>query len=355
MSITKTVFDTARDGTAVHAYTMTNATGVSATVLSYGGILQKLLVPDASGKVADCICGYDDLNGYRVGGGYHGALIGRYANRIAEGKFTLDGKEYILAKNEKNITHLHGGDVGFDQKIWDVTAVEGDEEDRLTLHITSPDGEEGYPGTMDLTVTYTLRGAVLSIHYLATADAPTVCSLTNHGYFNMAGFDGGSILDQELMIAADFVTEMDELLIPTGKLIPVDGTPFDFRVAKPVGRDIDSDDQQMLFGGGYDHNFVLRTEKTAPASEPFLAASLRDPKSGRKMEVLTNLPGVQLYTANGMDTDYPFKGGHPQQKRHALCLETQLWPDGPHHDSFPSAVLRPGEAFDYTTVLSFSW
>ncbi len=352
MSISKALFDTMPDGREIFAYTMTNRTGVSATVLNYGGIIQKLLVPDHTGKPADCVCGYDDLRGYQVGG-YHGALIGRYANRIAAGKFTLGGKSYQVAKNERGVTHLHGGDVGFDQKLWDVCAEEGAESDRLTLTYTAPDGEEGYPGTLTVKATYTLCGSRLTLRFQATTDAETVCSLTNHSYFNMGGIDSGDILGQVLTIDSDEILAMDSDFIPT-EIMPVEGTPFDFRRGKKVGEEINADHIQLQYGNGYDHNFILRQDKPAPNAPMQRAAELYDPESGRVMTVYTNFPGVQLYTANGMDLPHPFKGGCPQQVRHALCLETQLWPDSPNHPDYPSCVLKPGEVFDYSTAWEFS-
>ncbi len=350
MSIKKERFGTLQDGSPVYCYIMQNGSGASVKITEYGGAVVELHMPGRDGKTADVVCGYDDLEGYLKGAGYQGALIGRFGNRIAEGRFTLNGKEYVLAKNERGVTHLHGGNVGFDQKIWKAEAKEDGGDCVLNLSIVSPDGEEGYPGRLDVQVTYTLTaGNALKISYTAVCDQDTVLNLTNHAFFNLGGYDGGDVLGHELTIDAGAITEVDELCIPTGRLLPVEGTPFDFRRPKAIGKEIGADHPQLRYGNGYDHNFVLNNNgKTAKVVEVY------EPKSGRVMEVFTDQPGIQLYTANSMDGGYPFKNGVKQQVRHALCLETQFFPDGPHHQNFPSCVLRAGETYRHNTTYQFS-
>lgn len=350
LSIEKSLFGTMRDGTPVLCYTLKNASGASVKITQYGGAMVELHVPGRDGKLADVICGYDDLNGYLEGAGYHGALIGRFGNRIADGRFVLNGKEYHLAKNEGGISHLHGGNIGFDQKIWDAVPEEKDGDCILHLFLISEDGEEGYPGRLEVKVTYTLtHDNALRIVYNAISDKDTIINLTNHAFYNLGGYDSGDVLGHELMIDADAITEVDERCIPTGKLLPVAGTPFDFRQAKPIGRDIDQDCSQLRCGNGYDHNFVLNNNGSLAK-----IAEVYDPASGRVMEVYTDQPGVQLYTANGMNGTYPFKKGIAQTPRHALCLETQFFPDGPNHENFPSCVLRAGETYRHHTEYRFS-
>ena len=341
--ITKTLFGKLADGRSVFRYDLINDT-VKASVLNYGGTLQSLVV---DGK--DVVCGYDTLEAYLENDGYHGALIGRYANRIRGGAFTLDGVEYTLAKNEKGITHLHGGDVGFDKKVWKVTEAKADEKRvTLALELFSPDMEEGYPGNLNVRVTYSLCGRDLAIRYEAISDKNTVLNMTNHSYFNMNGYDGGSIEDQTLAIFADTYTEVDETLIPT-KDSPVEGTPFDFRTPKKVGADINADDEQLKLGGGYDHNFVL-------SSDEYIIHMGRKLRHGCvfsgdvTMHVYTNKPCVQFYAGNFMGGGHPFKNGVERQKRHALALETQFRPDSPNHDG---ARLDAGKKYDYTTLLRF--
>lgn len=350
MGITKSNFSVTHDGVTVTAYTMDNGK-MSVRFIDLGGTIVSINVPDKNGVLADIVCGYDDPDSYLTCSGYPGAIIGRYGNRIGGAEFTLDGVKYSLYKND-NGNHLHGGKVGYDRRIWDVKVVaDNDDEMTVDLSYVSPDGEEGYPGTLDLHVYYTLSASCeLSIRYTATTDKRTVLNLTNHSYFNLAGYEVGDILDHELMINSDAYGEVDAELIPTGKIINVDGTPHDFRAAKPVGRDINCDDIQLKYGQGYDHNFILDN-----GGECALAARLRDPKSGRVMEVYTNQPAVQLYTGNCIDvTEAPYKGGVPKRRFAALCLETQHYPDSPNHSDFPSTVLSPGETYDYTTVFAFS-
>jgi len=346
--ITKELFGKKPCGCPVDAYTLTNANGASVKILTLGGILQQLNMPDRDGKMADVICGFDTVDGFLNGGGYQGALIGRYGNRIANGRFTLNGVTYQLAQNSGISNHLHGGVVGFNQKIWDATPFEKAGECGLILKMTSEDGEENYPGKLDVTVTYTLTDKnELKIHYEAVSDKDTIVNMTNHTYFNMAGYETRSIMDQYLWVDADAITEIDENLIPTGKNRPVAGTAFDFNTPTKIGERIDSEDDQLGFGGGYDHNYVLNGEGLRKCAE------LYDEKSGRYMECWTDQPGVQVYAANQTKGEIPFKGGVPQTPRCAVCLETQHAPDSPNHDNFPTTTLKAGEKYDTTTIYAF--
>ena len=351
MSITKKLFGTLEDGRSVYAYTLANTNGMHATILDRGGAVFQLYAPDKKGRFVDVVGGYDNLDDYVKASGYQGALIGRFGNRIANATFTLDGQEYSLFANN-NGNHLHGGKNGFDSKIWDVVATGGDEP-TLALSYTSPDGEEGYPGTLRVSVTYRLTtDNTLSIRYVATTDKKTILNLTNHAYFNLGGYASGSIRDHLLQMDADSYVRTDGTLIPTGELASVAGTPFDFREMKAVGRDIDADNVDLKNAGGYDHCFNFIGGETR---EPVLRATLKDPQSGRVMKMYTNQPCVQLYTGNFLEDDgYPFKGGLIKSKQMALCLETQHMPDSIHHNNFTNVVLDVGETYDYTTIYAFS-
>ena len=334
------------DGTAVKLFTLTNESGMVAEIINYGGIVAELHVPDRDGKIADVVLGYENLDKYVEATPYFGALIGRYGNRIAKGKFTLDGKECTLATNNDE-NHLHGGDAGFDKVVWEATAKRTSNGPSLELTYVSKDGEEGYPGNLTCKVIYTLTNDnELKIKYEATTDAPTVVNLTHHGYFNLAGYDSGTILDQELMIDADKYTPVDVGLIPTGELAPVEGTPMDFRKSTAIGARI-----AQLTGdpGGYDHNWVLNNSDGTYAK----VASLYDPESGRLMEVFTSEPGLQFYSGNFLDGSNIGKGT-TYNKHNGLCLETQHFPDSPNQPQFPSTVLRPGETYGYETAYKFS-
>jgi aldose 1-epimerase len=344
MDIPKGSFGTTKDGQAVDIYTLKNANGAMAKITNYGGIVTELYMPDKAGKMADIVCGFKTLAEYEAGHPYFGSLIGRYGNRIAKGKFTLDGKEYTLATNNNAINHLHGGDVGFDKKVWSAQAIGTDDGVGLKLTYVSPDGEEGYPGTLTSTVTYVLTNAnELRISYKATTDKPTILNLTHHGYFNLTGHDSGDILDHVMMITADNYTPVDATLIPTGEIKPVAGTPMDFTKPTAIGARIDQVE------GGYDINFVLNNSTGTMA----LAAKVTDPKSGRVMEVLTTEPGLQFYTGNFLDGTKKGKGATYNQHA-ALCLETQHFPDSPNKPQFPSVVLRPGETYTHETIYRFS-
>jgi aldose 1-epimerase len=296
------------------------------------------------------VLGFSALDGYAADRSFQGALIGRFGNRIAKGRFDLDGKTYVLATNN-GPNHLHGGIHGFGKKVWGARVITGPKGEALELTLLSPDGDEGYPGSLNAKVVYSLGpDNELEIDYTATTSKPTVLNLTNHTYFNLAGEGAGDILGHELLIEADRFTPVDPSLIPTGELRPVKGTPLDFTKITPIGARIDDPYEQIAKGGGYDHNFVLRGE----AGTLRLAARVREPKSGRVLEVLTTQPGVQLYTGNFLDGSLTGKSGRPYTRRSAFCLETQHFPDSPNQPKFPSAVLRPGRTYRETTVFRFS-
>ena len=352
MSVKKKLFGILADGREVYSYTLKNKNGMKVKILSYGGAINKIKVPDRNGCFTDVVGGYDCIDSYVGGDGYQGALIGRVGNRIARGKFSLEGKDYNLFINN-GVNHLHGGEFGFDKKIWEVTVVNDGDQPEISLHTISPDGEEGYPGTLDVTVKYCLsENNGLSIRYVATTDKATPINLTNHTYFNLRGYASGSIHSLRLTLDADTYLPTDDTLIPTGELKSVEGTPFDFRVEKEIGKDICADDNDLILAGGYDHcfNFVGGKTKT-----PVKRGELYDPVSGRVMELYTNQPCVQFYSGNFLtNEEYPFKGGYPQSKQTFLCLETQHMPDSINHDNFTDTVLRPGEIYDYTTEYRFS-
>jgi aldose 1-epimerase len=339
-------YDTTIAGKAVKLYTLKNKSGASVSITNYGGRVVSLLVPDKDNKLTDVVLGYDSISSYRKQGEpFFGALIGRYGNRIGKGKFTLEGKEYQLQLNNGPNT-LHGGDDGFFSKVWDAKQ----EGQKLELTYVSEDGEAGYPGKLTVTVVYTLTDEnELQIDYTATTDKTTIVNLTNHAYFNLSGEGNATILDHELMIAADAITPVDSTLIPTGKLLPVKGTAFDFNQAKAIGRDINMKDEQLIFGKGYDHNFALKAnDGTTPV------AKVKSPITGITMEVYTTEPGLQFYCGNfmtGIDKDG--KGGKSYPHRSAFCLETQHFPDAPNHSNFTSTVLKPGETYKTSTSYKF--
>lgn len=342
-------FGTLPDGTRVERWTVA-AGRTRLGVLSYGGIVQTLEVPDRHGRRANVSLGFDNLDDYLTAGTYFGALIGRYGNRIARGTFTLDGTAYRLPVND-GPNSLHGGDRGFDTRVWDVEPYQDGTDTGLTLRRTSPDGEMGYPGTLTVQVRYILdRRGDFRIEYEATTDRATVVNLTNHTYFNLAGEGGGDVLGHTLQIAASRYTPVDATLIPTGELPKVAGTPFDFRRAKRIGQDIRDGHRQLVFGGGYDHNFALDKGVTAA---PEHAVTLADPASGRVMRIATTEPGVQFYSGNGLDGTLKGTSGALYRQGDGLCLETQHFPDSPNRPSFPSTVLRPGRTYRTTTVHSF--
>src|SRR5438552_3448705 len=347
--IKKEFFGKIQDG-QVDLYTITNAHGMELRVTNYGGIIVSLRVPDKNGSVADVVLGYDNLDGYAKNPAYFGAIVGRYANRIANGAFTLDGAVYQLAKNN-GPNSLHGGLKGFDKVIWHAEPFTNEQGSGLILTYTSKDGEEGYPGNLKTKVTYTLTDQnELRIDYEATTDKATPVNLTSHSYFNLAGEGNGDILKHELMLNADRFTPVDQTLIPTGELRPVQGTPLDFTKSTPIGARINDSYEQLLIGHGYDHNFVLNRKRDGLE----LVARVYEPNSGRVLEVYTTEPGVQLYTGNFLDGTITGKHGHVYHKHAAVCLETQHFPDSPNHPNFPSTILRPGQTYQSRTVYKFS-
>lgn len=351
VGIEKESFGQTKDGKAVDLYTLTNANGVEAKITNYGGIIVSLKVPDKNGNMEDVVLGFDSLAAYETKSPFFGALVGRYGNRIAKGKFTLDGKEYTLVQNNGE-NHLHGGTVGFDKKVWQAEEIQNDSTVGLKLTYTSPDMEEGYPGKLDVEVTYTLRNDnALAIDYKATTDKKTIVNLTNHSYFNLAGHDAGDILDHVMMINANQFVPVDSTLIPTGELQQVEGTPLDFTEPTRIGDRIDqTDNQQIAHGGGYDHCWVLNKDGQGLT----LAATVYEPNSGRFMEVMTTEPGVQFYSGNFLRGPLEGKGGATYDKRSGLCLETEHFPDSPNQPDFPSVELNPGEVYQTTTVYKFS-
>jgi aldose 1-epimerase len=336
-------------GETISLYTLRNDKGMESAISNFGGRIVTLKAPDRAGKFADVVLGYDSLEPYTKPNPFFGTLVGRYANRIANGEFTLNGKKYTLAKNN-GPNSLHGGLKGFDKKAWDAVITKDGQSLQLTY--LSKDGEEGYPGNLTSTVTYSLgNDNSLTIDYQATTDADTVLNLTNHSYFNMAGHAHGAILDHQLTVNADKFTPVNANLIPTGELRSVEGTPFDFRTPTAIGARIDANEEQIQFGKGYDHNFVVNRAGGGP---PTLAARVVDPQSGRVMEVLTTQPGVQLYTANHIEGEIKGKEGAIYHFRSAYCFETQHFPDTPNQPTFPTAVLKPGEKYHETTIFRFS-
>lgn len=337
------------NGEEVDLYTLRNSKGIETTIATYGGKIVTLKTPDRDGKFADIVLGYDNLPQYLGHNPFFGTLVGRYANRIANGEFKLDGHTYQLAKNNGPNT-LHGGLVGFDKKVWKVQGVTG-ANPALRLEYVSKDGEENFPGTLTTTVTYELTdNNELKIDYQATTDKKTVLNLTNHSYFNLEGEGSGQIVDHVVTINADRFTPVNANLIPTGELKSVEGTPFDFRKATPVAARINDKDQQLQYGQGYDHNFVLNRSGDGPS----LAARVMSPKSGRVMEVLTTQPGVQFYTGNHLENGIKGKGGATYGFRSGLCFETQHFPDSPNQPNFPSTELAPGQRFHQITIFKFS-
>jgi aldose 1-epimerase len=349
--VDKQSFGKTSDGQAVDLYTLTNAGGASVAIMNYGGIVVSVKVPDRSGALGDVVLGFDTFDPYLAQPPYFGAVIGRYGNRIGHARFKLNGVEYKLAKNDAD-NSLHGGKQGFDKVLWTVKDVSSGGVSALELNYLSKDGEEGYPGNLNATVTYTWTDAKeLKIDYAATTDKDTVLNLTNHSYFNLAGEGSGDILAHEVMIDADRFTPVDAGLIPTGELKTVEGTPFDFRKPTAIGTRIDANDQQIKYGKGYDHNWVLNHPAAATAA---LAARVTDPKSGRVLEVLTTEPGLQFYTGNFLDGKIKGKGGKTYGHRSAFCMETQHFPDSPNKPSFPTTVLKPGAKYQSSTVYRFS-
>jgi aldose 1-epimerase len=350
MGIEKQPFGKTPDGTSVDLYTLTNDNGMIVKIMNYGGTVTSLIVPDRNGKMGDVVLGYDNLDGYLKNNPYFGSIIGRYANRIAKGRFILNGIEYKLAQNNGE-NHLHGGIKGFDKVVWNAKEVKTGNGVGVELSYLSKDGEEGYPGNLSVTVTYILtNNNELKINYLATTDKDTVVNLTHHSYFNLAGAGEGDILGHELMINADKFTPVDKNLIPTGELRSVKGTPMDFTQPTPIGARINQEDEQLIFGKGYDHNWVLNLVDGALTR----VARVYEPKTGRVMEVFTTEPGMQFYSGNFLDGTITGKGGKVYYQRYGFCLETQHFPDSPNKPQFPSTVLKPGQTYKTTTIYQFS-
>ena len=337
------------DGRTAFLYTLKNKNGMEVTITNYGGIVVSLMAPDSHGTMKDVVLGYDSLSSYVANNPYFGALIGRYGNRIGKGRFTLNNMEYKLAANN-GANHLHGGVVGFDKVLWDVSEMESQSGKSLMLTYVSNDGEEGYPGTLSVKVVYALSDSnELKIDYEAKTDKPTVVNLTHHSYFNLAGAGSGDILGHELQILAATFTPVDKGLIPTGELRAVKETPMDFTMPTKIGARIEANDEQIRRAGGYDHNWVLNK----PAGTFGLAARVADNTSGRVMEVWTTEPGLQFYSGNFLDGSNIGKGEIPYKHRYGFCLETQHFPDSPNKPSFPSTVLKPGETYNSSTVYRF--
>ena len=346
----KAVFGTTPDGETVDVYTLTNPQGMEVRAITFGGIITSLRVPDRQGRFDDVALGFDNLDSYLKNPPFFGAIIGRYGNRIAKGRFTLDGKTYTLAINNSP-NHLHGGNKGFDKVVWKAESFKKENAAGVVFTHTSPDGDEGYPGALSVRVTYTLTSDnKLEVEYEATTDQATPVNLTQHTYFNLAGDGSRDVLDHVVTIHASRYTPVDSTLIPTGELASVEGTALDFLIPTAIGARIGSNDSQLRYGNGYDHNFVL--DRTTEGLVP--AARVVEPVSGRVLDVSTTEPGMQFYTGNFLDGSLTGKAGHVYRQRMGFCLETQHFPDSPNQPAFPSTILRPGETYRSKTVFSFS-
>jgi aldose 1-epimerase len=349
-TVTRGPFGVTPAGDTVEVVTLTNRNGVEVRAMTYGAIIVSLRVPDRAGQLADVVLGFDSLDGYLEDSPYFGAIVGRYANRIANGKFTLDGTTYSLATNN-GPNHLHGGVRGFDKIVWDAEPFENDSGAGVTFSTTSPDGDEGYPGTLSVRVSYTLLPSnQLVVDYYATTDRSTPINLSQHSYFNLAGDGERDVLEHRLTINASHYTPVDTTLIPTGAIASVEGTPFDFTDPNAIGSRIDGDHEQLLAGGGYDHNFVLDRDRTGLA----LAARVEEPATGRVLEIYTTEPGLQFYSGNFLDGSLTGKAQRIYRHRYGFCLETQHFPDSPNQPNFPSTILRPGDQYRSQTVFAFS-
>jgi len=348
--IEKTIFGMLPDGREVFQYTLKNAAGVEVRIINYGAIVTSIKVPDRDGRLADIVLGYDSLAGYLGDNAYLGAIVGRYGNRIDQGKFKIDGQEYQVTVNDGE-NHLHGGKIGFNKVLWDAKVESSTPDPALALTYVSLDGEEGYPGTVTLTVTYTLTNEnELRIDYKGTTDKPTILNPTHHSYFNLTGDPTETILNHELTIDADKITPVDAGLIPTGELADVADTPFDFREPQKIGLRINEQNEQLQFGQGYDHNWVLNNyDRTVHK-----VVELYEPLSGRLMAVFTDQPGMQFYSGNFLNGTIRGKNGALYQHRTGLCLEAQCFPDSPNKPNFPSVILRPGQIYHQRTIYKFS-
>lgn len=351
MSIKVTNFGKTKDGKEVTMYTMKNVHGMEVSVIDLGACITSILVPDRDGKMADVVLGYDNVEGYEKNKPHFGGFIGRVGNRIGDAKFTLNGKEYVLEQNNgKN--NLHGGFVGYEKLFYDTEYFEEDGVCTVEFSRLSPDGEQGFPGNLDVTCSYSLTDDnELMIEYFATSDQDTLCNLTNHSYFNLAGHNSGNALAQEVRVDADYYTATTDDLIPTGELTAVEGTPLDLRVRKPIGKDIHADYEALKQGGGYDQNFCVGSSKTDVLT---LVAELYDPASGRMMEVFSQLPGLQFYSGNGINETENCKEGATYGKNDGVCFETQYYPNACNIDSFEGYTLKAGEEYDCATIYKFS-
>ncbi len=349
VTVSRAPFGVLPSGDSVHVFTMTNANGVELRALDYGGLVISLKTPDKTGALGDIVLGYDNIDGYLKSTPYFGAIVGRYGNRIAKGKFTIDAKAYSLPVNN-GVNSLHGGLKGFDKVMWTAESSQDSTGAHVVFSYVSKDGEEGYPGTLTARVTYTLTNAnEFAIEYHATTDKATPINLTQHSYFNLAG--RGDVLAHQLSLNADAYTPVDSTLIPTGVLQPVAGTPFDFRQPVAIGAHINDADAQLTIAGGYDHNFVIN--RAAGDTSIVHAARVVEPNSGRTLDVATTEPGIQLYTGNFLDGTITGKGGQVYQRRNGFCLETQHFPNSPNQPSFPSTILMPGATYHTRTVYTF--
>tara|TARA_B100000900_G_scaffold219831_1_gene186343 strand:- start:802 stop:1941 length:1140 start_codon:yes stop_codon:yes gene_type:complete len=349
-NINKEFFGKTTDGAIVDQYTLKNSNGMEVSIISYGGIITSWKAKDRNGNYRDIVLGFNNLSDYETISPYFGALIGRYGNRIRKGKFSLDGVEYNLAVNNGE-NHLHGGLKGFDKVIWDVEERVNDKSVSLILRYTSSDMEEGYPGNLDVKVTYTLtKDDELRVRYEAETDKKTIINLTQHSYFNLSAGLSRDILSHEITINSDSYLPVDQTLIPTGELRDVGGTPFDFRESKSIGDDINNDNKQLTFGNGYDHCWVLNKQDEGIR----LVATAYDPVSGRLLEVSSDQPGIQFYSGNFLDGTLVSKDGAKYEFRSGFCLETQHYPDSPNQESFPTVILNPGEKYDTKTIFKFS-
>lgn len=350
MEVTKKEFGIIENKT-ISLYTLTNSNGMEMNVTNYGCIVTSIKVPDKNGQINDIVLGFNELKDYLEDNPYFGCVVGRYGNRIANGKFSINGNEYILAQND-GTNNLHGGVKGFNKQVWSADEIKNDTYAGIEFKYLSKDGEEGFPGDLSVTVTYTINdNNEFKIDYKATTDKITICNLTHHSYFNLAGERSGSILDHQILIKANKYTPVDSNIITTGELADVSGSPFDLRVPTTIGNHINDDNPQLKYAGGYDHNWVI--DRPDGSKELLLAATVKDPGTGRKMDVLTTEPGIQFYSGNFLDGTLTGKSGLKYQFRSGLCLETQHFPDSPNKPGFPTTILKPGQLYNTSTIYKF--
>ena len=348
MSVVKSEYGKTQDGKTAFLYTLTNSSGMIVKVSDFGAVLAEVHVPDRNGVLEDVVLGYDNLKQYEINRPSFGGLVGRHANRIAKAVFTLNGVQYSLEANSRQ-NNLHSGRFGYQRRLWESRQKE-ESENCVEFSLYSPDKDQGFPGNLEVKVTYTLtEGNALKLSYWAVSDADTILNLTNHSYFNLAGHAAKDVLSHVVWIDADYFTEIDEESIPTGKILPVEGTALDFRQKKPIGKEIDSEDRMVVLGKGYDHNWVLKTEEKTVS----LVAGMEEEESGRGMRVYTNLPGLQFYTGNFLDGTEIGKENICYGRRSGACFETQYFPDSIHHKNFPQAILKAGEVFQGETIFEF--